>query len=236
MNNLANLLTHVYEPKKALIIFECDKNNEYYVESYDFDKNGHPINPHPLTLRESNSFSDALDGSEKNRQGFLVSRGLMPPSILTVNSQRNGYAVWFTPTQTVQLLFKPELGIENGLAEIPPMVWKATKTELSVWALAKNIYPNLNTPIYFAPFFNIYDYGKVCMGNVSMKISPQCALEEFMESWKIAFFQSKFSHLIRSTSPVDGNIILLWKELVGTNQPFPLKKLIKANKKLKDIL
>ena len=44
----------LYHPTTALVFYQNDERNiETYVEHFDMDKNGNPINAHPLTEREA---------------------------------------------------------------------------------------------------------------------------------------------------------------------------------------
>ena len=68
------------------------------------------------------------------------------------------------------MYFVSGLDIPNGKAYVPPMLWYASKYSLAVFALATDRRPKENTPLYYAPFLNIYEDGKVCMGTVSIDI------------------------------------------------------------------
>jgi PRTRC genetic system protein B len=226
----------LYEPLKALLIYRNYKKNGIYVEAFDMDQQGKPINAHPLSVQESISLAKALDTSEELTTTFLDPIGLMPPNILHINRGRNGFALWQTPTQKVRLLFRDDLAIPNGEAYIPPMVWKANKTVLHVYALNSDEPLTLNTKLCKSPFFNIYEDGKVCLGTVTIQIPKDCGLEEFMRQWQIYFFNSFFSHTLGGGSPVKGNIVQLWQKLVNTNEPFPLDKLNPCKTTIKELL
>jgi PRTRC genetic system protein B len=128
------------------------------------------------------------------------------------------------------------LDIPNGMAYVPPMIWYANKNSLSVFALASDRRPTEKTPLYFAPFFNSYEDGKVCMGSVNINIKNSASVEEFVSAWEDYFFNSYFSHLLGSDSPIKGNCVTLWKDLIQTGKPFPKELLKKNNKTLKNLL
>ena len=128
------------------------------------------------------------------------------------------------------------LNIPNGKANIPPLLWVANKQNLKIFALESDERPDENTPIFHAPFFNVYENGNVCMGTVDVKIKNSTTLEEFTESWENYFFNSYFSHLMNSHNPIKGNCVNLWKNLIETNETFPTDQLIKNNKILKELL
>jgi len=237
MKDITKSFGTLHRPVKAFVVFQADDTqNSTYVESYDMDSNGYPINAHPLTVQESTALAKALDTSEELSRSFLKPNGLLPKNVLYINPSEQGYAVWHTPKQRVQLYFVDSLAIPCGMASIPPLVWKASKEELYVYALDADTEIGETTPLYKAPFFNLYQDGRVCMGTVKKNIPADCSLQEFMGLWQKYFFDSYFSHLLGDKSPVNGNIIQLWQILVGSKKQFPVKSLIKNGYALKNLL
>ena len=57
MNNTNDITASfgtLYHPKSALVFYETKgANTDVYVEHFDMDKNGNPINAHPLTVKEA---------------------------------------------------------------------------------------------------------------------------------------------------------------------------------------
>src|ERR1700748_1231719 len=103
----------LYHPVKAFIVYQPKEHNrrqsDVYVESYDMDDNGHPVNAHPLSIGESIALAKALDTSKELERGFLKPKGLMPKNVLHINPSQNGHVVWHTPQQDVDLLFDDRL-------------------------------------------------------------------------------------------------------------------------------
>ncbi|TGD59009.1 PRTRC system protein B [Flavobacterium humi] len=241
MNNTNNITASfgtLYHPKCALVFYETKgSNNEVYVEHFDMDKNGSPINAHPLTVREANVLAKALQTEKDKDKAFLKSNGILPTNILNINPNADrGAVLWYTKAQKRQLYFVNGLDIPNGTAYVPPMVWYASKNSLWVLALTSDRRPTEKTPLYYAPFFNIYEDGRVCMGSVSINIKNSASIEEFTGAWEDYFFNSYFSHLLGSNSPIKGNCVSLWKDLIGTGKPFPKEVLKKHNKTVKNLL
>jgi PRTRC genetic system protein B len=200
------------------------------------DRDGKPINAHPLSVQESIALATALDTSEDLQTGFLDPVGLLPNNVLYINRRRNAFALWHTPAKKVRLLFKEDLGIPIGETFIPPMIWKASRNSLAVYALNTDTPVTLATQLFKAPYFNIYPDGKVCLGTVTIQIPRECGLEEFIRQWEIYFFNSFFSHTLGGESPIKGNIVQLWKKLVNTNKPFPTEKLTPIKLTLKNLI
>ena len=238
MNDLTSNFGELYFPVKAFVLFcrqSNDGNRQCYVESYDMDASGTPLNAHPLSEKESSALAKALSAGTKKEAGFLKPEGLLPNNLLYLNGGQDAFAIWHSPPQAVKLLFEDDLTIPNGTACIPPLVWKADKASLRVFAV-KDKKPGLKTALYHAPFFNLNADGRVCMGNVNIKIPKDCGLENFMRLWQSYFFESYFTHLLGGFNPVAGNIVQLWQSLVNTSAKFPLKLLISNKRTLQHLL
>lgn len=237
MNNIITLFEDIYLPKMAIIIYyNSFQNNDYYVESYDMDENGSPINAHPLSASEASALAKALDASKELQKSFLKPNGLLPENLLYLDPSNRGCAIWYTPPQQQDLFFAGDLGINSGKAHIPALLWKASKTELFLYALTGAPKPKEKTSLYHAPFFNLHQDGKVCMGTVEIEITEKTSLEAFMENWQHYFFNSYFSHLIDEHNPVKGNIVQLWQQQVTTGKPFPCNQMKKNKLTLKDLI
>lgn len=237
MENITHLFDEIYTPRKALVIYQSSWQDErLFVEAFDIGISGQPINAHPLSEQEHENLAALLDTSAGLKRDFLTSEGLMPEKVLSLNPGRNGYAIWYTPAQEVPLYFHESLGIPSGKAMVPAMIWKATKGKLWVYALAARKKPTEETALYYAPFFNVYKDGNVCMGNVSIDIDELYSLERFIEAWEQYFWNSYFSHLNDTFCPVTVNIVQLWQQQVSSGQPFNTAVLIKTGRALRDIL
>lgn len=236
VNDITENFGTLYHPKSALVFYETiGKNTDVYVEHFDMDSNGTPINAHPLTVKEANVLAKALNTDEENSKAFLKPKGILPTHILHINPSEKGTVLWYTKTQQRQLYFVDSLGISNGKAQVPPMLWFANKSSLTVFALANDRRPTEKTPLHYAPFFNIYEKGNVCMGTVSIDIKNSASVEEFIQAWEHYFFNSYFSHSL-CENLTKKNIVTLWKDLINTDKPFPKEVLKKNNKTLKNLL
>lgn len=228
----------LYHPKSALVFYESKGlSKETYVEHFDVDSNGTPVNAHPLTEREAEALAKALTTEKQKQSAFLKPVGILPTTILHINPDRDkGAVIWYTKSQKRPLYFIEGLGIPSGQGFVPAMVWQATKNSLRVFALLSNRRPTDKTILYYAPFFNIYEDGRVCMGSVNINIKESSCVEEFTKAWEDYFFNSYFSHLMGENSPVKGNCVSLWKDLVTSGRTFLTTLLKSSNKTLKNLL
>lgn len=191
---------------------------------------GVPVNARPLSVKEAGMLAKSLKvtGRKKKETPFLTPAGLMGNHILHLDPQK-GRAIWYTKPKPRQLHFTERLGIPDGIAQVPAMLWLAGRNRLCVFALRHHRRPGMGTKLYNAPFFNVYENGSVCMGDVDVKIKDTASLEAFTASWESYFFGSYFSHLMESYNPIDGNCVSLWQGLVGTDRPFP-NEVLKPNR------
>jgi PRTRC genetic system protein B len=245
MKNVSQTFNEQYLPVKALLIYqsveqETESGNntqtEIYVESYDIGKQGNPINAHPLSVKEMIALSELLQATQELKNNYLQCKGVLPSKLVSVNTQNNGYALWHTPPQEVNLFFTDSLGIPSSKAKIPALLWKATKESVQVFALKGKAKPTADTALYYAPFFNLSQDGRVCMGTVNINIDRQTHLEHFMAQWESYFFNSYFTHTLSNHRHCKGNLVELWQEQSGTVRDFPQEELVKNGRTLKDLI
>ena len=239
MKDITQDFGKLYHPTSALVFFQTNERiKETYVEYFDMDKNGNPINAHPLTEKEAKTLVKALNTKTQKEKSkdFLKPKGILPTNILQINPSENGSVLWFTKSMKKQLYFTENLEISNGRAEVPAMLWFANKRSLKIFALSSNQRPTEKTPLFYAPFFNVYENGNVCMGTVDVKIQNSTSLEEFTKKWEDYFFNSYFSHLMNEHNPITGNCVNLWKSLINNEKQFPKEALKNANRTLKNLL
>lgn len=239
MEDITQNFGTLYYPKSALVFYQSnERNQDNYVEYFDMDKDGNPINAHPLTEREAKVLAKLLvvNTKKEKSQEFLKPKGILPTNILHINPNENGSVLWYTKAGKRQLFFTENLEPPNGIAEVPAILWYASKRSLAIFALSSNRRPTENSPLFYSPFFNVYENGNVCMGTVDVHIKNSTSLEEFTQKWEDYFFNSYFSHLMNEHNPINGNCVNLWKNLVGKDKPFPKEQLKKVNKTLKNLL
>ncbi|MCY1662572.1 PRTRC system protein B [Chryseobacterium sp. SL1] len=237
INNLTENFETLYHPKSALIFYQTLQSHpDCYVECFDMDSKGNLINAHPLTVREASQLAKSLRIESDGKKPFLKSNGIIGSHILHIDPTHNGKVVWYSKAQRRDLYFVEKLGIPNGKADTPALLWVADRNRVALYALKTDRRPTQKTVLYHAPFFNINSNGAVCMGTVDVRIKKTSSLEEFTTAWENYFFNSYFSHLMESHNPVNGNAVSLWKSLMGTEKHFPKEKLVKSTKTLKNIL
>ncbi|ATN06698.1 MULTISPECIES: PRTRC system protein B [Chryseobacterium] len=236
MKDITHHFGTLYHPVSALIIYQAneDDNGDTYVEHFDMDKNGNPINAHPLSEREAKILAKSLNTEKEKSKAFLKPESILPTHVLYINPTEKGSVIWYTKAKKVKLFFTESLEIPNGVAHTPPMLWMASKQHLTVFALTSDKRPTEKTVLFHAPFFNVYENGSVCMGTVGVDIKNSASVEEFIQAWESYFFNSRFSHL--NHNPTNSNCVNMWKELINTDKSFPKEILKITNKTLKNLL
>ncbi|PZQ86148.1 MAG: PRTRC system protein B, partial [Flavobacterium johnsoniae] len=88
----------LYHPKSALVFYENKgANSDVYVEHFDMDNNGTPVNAHPLTEGEAKVLARALVTEKDRDKAFLKSNGILPTNILHINpNKEKGAVLWYT--------------------------------------------------------------------------------------------------------------------------------------------
>ncbi|MFD2968804.1 PRTRC system protein B [Sphingobacterium bambusae] len=236
MKDITHQIGTLYHPKAALLIYQnAITNKDTYVEYFDMDALGRPINVHPLSICEAEKLAKSLSNQVEGKPSYLSTKGMLPSNVLHFDAVKKK-VLWFSKPQRRQLFFASPLGVNSGDANIPTLLWKADVQNLQVFALSSGERPTERTRLCHAPFFNIYQDGKVCMGTVDIDLQNERSLERFIQTWESYFFESYFSHLMNDHEPINGNCVLLWENLVGTDKPFPTKVLKKTNLSIKSLL
>ena len=235
MKDITEKLGTLYHPQAALLVYRAQNGNGNYVEYFDIDASGCPINAHPLTEREAAQLATVLR-AKKQDENFLKPDGIMPSNMLTVSANINGITAWYTKAMQRQLYFVDSLGIPCAKAWVPAMLWIAKGKSLFVFALQSDRRPTEATRLYNAPFFNTYQDGKVCMGTVQLRFKKGCSLQEFTSQVEDYFFNSYFSHLMAGYQPVSGDCVQLWRDIITRQLPFPKQVLKKTNLTIKELI
>jgi PRTRC genetic system protein B len=95
----------------------------------------------------------------------------------------------------------------------PNLFFIGTPQTLSVWALKERKRPTESTPLFHAPYFNVYATGNMCRGNASY---PPFITPRAIEVFEKAFFETNFTHqshehLIKRA----GGVKQFWRDMKG---------------------
>jgi PRTRC genetic system protein B len=149
------------------------------------------------------------------------SRSLIHPRVL---GKGPDYLVWYTPPGIRHVAFRhTSFGGEKAAScPLPGLVFMVRSEGWYVFAYAGKRRPTEKTRLLRSPFFNVWEAGRICVGNIDL---PKQRVGAPVEQWEDAFFGTWFTH---PNVPQDqllkkgANPFSLWKELMrGKHQAFP---------------
>lgn len=240
MNELTSRISQTFKPRLAIVAYTGASDNwdGAYLESHEISKEGAFLEGKPLRQETIQAIVDVFFDERQNR---LAVHGLLPVNVLFYEILPGGHytMIWHRPAERRRIHFHADLNIKSGEAWVPAILYKVERNRLSVFALAKDDRPSEETPLYVAPFHNIYVGGEVCLGNAKLEKPKDRTYPALTKYWEDMFWLSEFSHLNGSVNPTKTNINLLWQRLIRDKKLTwsQLKELKKdGRKKVKDIL
>ncbi len=218
--------TMAYKPVQAIIVYKKGYS-DYYLETHEIMPDGDKFvwqEGRPFLKEQLKEL--ALSLGNQSFQPIEI-KGLMPENILYFQQTFFDVTlVWYLPPQKRTLHFKKELKLNEGEVSLPGLIFAVKGKELTVVAVKGKNKPNLKTPLFKAPFYNMYQDATVCMGNIS-ETKMKKVLNEEMERWEKRFFNSYFSHFLdEKVVQPKVNLNLLFKDLMKTKKPFPESALL----------
>lgn len=120
-------------------------------------------------------------------------RRILPPHILFAG--HGDRLMWHVPAAPRYIWFKTgkrdwDADMNGRVVMYPSLLFLAKRGSLSVWALKGAERPDPATPVYRAPFYNIYPGGEMCEGNAPL---PPSLDIETIPLWERAFFETEFT-------------------------------------------
>lgn len=215
-------LTSLYKPAHQLVIYS--EGNKSYIEHYEIlDVEGKQMlsEGKPLTKKSLKNMLDLVLTSDKSM--FATVTKLLPENILYYDPRPGKRKlVWYDKAGERVL---HGINKKPVKAKLPAFVFILDDDLLSIYATKTGSRrPDLKTPLFHAPLPNVYNDGKVCMGNVK-KPGSTIEISDLLLSWGKAFWGSKFTdHLY------DDKIGKQLKLSIRLKQQYP-SKLLKPHKK-----
>lgn len=156
----------------------------------------HPVHTSPSGQVELGSAQALSTEQAEVVLEALGRRTLLPvlPRTLALSSFE---CAWWVPPGAQALHFDPkytgtqEIAALNGTSiPHPGLVMIAGLSQLRVFAITGNELPTLETPLFHAPFWNMFASGAMCRGSVSY---PVTARPQDQAIWEALFFRSTFT-------------------------------------------
>jgi PRTRC genetic system protein B len=228
--HLAIGTNHHFVLRNALLIYQS--NDAAFVTRHDV-KNAKEDQPtlgpaQALTLDFLKTLMEGL--------GRKADITVLPENVLAHTDEM---VAWWTPATHRPMFFEDAdrkmAAISARIFPHPPLVLVVNRQSLFVRALAESRRPAADTPVFAAPYWNVYDTGNVCLGSMR---TPENADLSSIEAWERGFFESAFTHAsgaVRLTTHKKG-FEGMWKELVGSIKPFPAQYLVPTKETLQQYL
>lgn len=222
-----NKVPETLKPVMSLIVYHSESSS--YVEEHairELQDNKFTFGPgKPARIKLLGKLLEEIKGIDKSKYEF---KNFIPSNVVRFNLKDQSLnLMWLFKKSVRELTFSETNRIKDKRKIIPNLIFQVKNGELYVYAYKLD--RGLKTKIYYAPFHNIYNDGKVCMGNakINWNISD---LEELIIHIEKMFFNSKFTHLNHSN--FKNNINVIW-DRNGFNDN---ANLTSYNKFLKDLI
>jgi PRTRC genetic system protein B len=182
----------------------------------------------PATVEACSAFARSMT----DRAAFS---GWIAPDILFIGPRT---VAWWRAPAPATMFFETDhkdpqkaLGTRQGVLPQPGLVHVLAEGRWSVYAVKGAKRPGPSTPLFHAPYFNVYADGNLCEGNIRRpaRVNPD-TLAEFER----AFFHSRFTHPnaeSRQLTRYPRGVYALWRDLLdGRHKAFPEKSLLPQGK------
>lgn len=162
--------------------------------------------------------------------------GFIPETVLYMDGD---LLLWWVPPMRRYIVFQTvELGKEacGEVVPHPGLVFAASSTVWAVWAVKGNQRPTPDTPLFQAPYFNVWQNGRICQGNVEV---PQGTTAEKIDAWNTAFFGSYFTHpnVHKNLIKYRGGAFAFWRDMLDQKfAAFPERVLVSVEFTLNTLL
>lgn len=185
----------------------------------------------PMLLPGVSADKPAIAGLLASLGESLSFTGFIPHRLLFVGPST---LIWWTPPSMRQVWFKDskgKIGTRTGVTPHPGLVFAVAGGRWYVWAVKGGLRPDAETDLYQAPYFNVWENGQICTGNVDL---PKSFGLDTIEGYEHAFFGSNFTHPnVHGRGKLTkyfGGPFALWKALLDDHHAnFPDESLVNAS-------
>jgi PRTRC genetic system protein B len=211
---------HRFELRDALLIYRENRRSFITWHTVTAQKEGPPVlgPAQALTTAFVEDLAESLSG------GAMAE--VLPENVLAKTDRT---IVWWTPRRVRRMFFESAEGkaqqLNGNVFPQPPLVWRVAHGDLKIRALCENKRPNAKTTLAVAPFWNLSDDGRVCLGSMRC---PESVAVASIEAWEQGFYESAFTHAnVGRLTRHEGGHDALWTKVGKSRQPFPTDALIR---------
>lgn len=229
-------------PKCVITIYSDDNGTKYYRGSnYYLEKReintvgGKFVLNAPVPLAADVLKNIAMTYMKKNNFNMDFGGLLAEHLLYGSNTPGKTIVMWYRPASKKRLNFSKALKIKDGcVVEIPAILYLVINDNLYLYALANNNRPVLNSKLYKAPFYNIYEDGNVCLGTAKVGKQKEKTFEKEAERFERAFYLAE-QNGGNSSNHCKTPLGKLWPMLIKTGGSFPSKTELIQHKKFKTL-
>lgn len=216
------------EPVQALVLHRAGSRHLALSHTISEGPAGGPILDagELMTDAQLRAFSAKLQGQAQERELIPEAVRLTDPDVIVWQRPACRRLVWFA-TRDKQL--NRELNGNEALH--PALLFVGRARRLAVYALPNNNRVTMQTPLWRAPYFNLWLSGEMCEGDVYLPPDP-APTEACLASYERAFYDSSFVHTNVKDGPLTtypGGHDALWRMLTQPGHGvFPAMFLVPA--------
>jgi len=220
---------HRFELRDALLIYRENRRSFITWHSVTAEKKG------PLVLGPAQPLTTAfMEDLAVSLSGGAMAE-VLPENVLAKTDRTT---VWWTPRRVRRMFFESAEGkaqqLNGKVFPQPPLVWRVAQGDLKIRALCENKRPNAKTTVAVAPFWNLSDDGRVCLGSMRC---PEDAAVASIEAWEQGFYESAFTHAnVGRLTRYEGGHDALWAKVGKSRRPFPTDALIRLPQTLAEFI
>jgi PRTRC genetic system protein B len=219
----------VYEMSAAILLYKEQHGQTVFSSVHDVKVNKQGV----ATIQAGAAVSKT--GLVKMMQ-TLVPEDYAPAELFGehILAKGNDYLAWYCKPEKRQVWFKcKEIGRDvSANVDHPGLVFIVSREGWYVFAVKEGKRPTADTPLYVAPYLNVWEGGHICTGNIE---TPKGAMKFHTEAWEDAFFRSYFTHPNQhkkgALTKYRGGIFALWRALMK-GRKFPIESLVPAGETL----
>lgn len=167
-------------------------------------------------------------------QHALPKGEFLTPNVLSISPSA---ITWWCPPAMRRVFFScKELGQRSAIVPHPGLVFQASQAGFAVFAVQGDERPGPDTPLFEPPYFNTWDYGKICIGSAHVPKQIEVAS---IDGWEAGFFNSAFTHPNHGGKRVtyEKGEYAFWKDMLdGQFTDYPKQVLIPMQHTLADLI
>lgn len=211
-------------PVQVITVYSDKAGYQFYLENRDIKTiKGKATLMAPVALADDVLKSIARSYTQNN--SFVMEMGgeIAPHLLYAINRPGKTVVVWHRPAMKKSLNFSASLKIKgDSYVTVPATLNIVIDNELFIYALMDDSRPTNATKLYNAPFFNIYDNGRVCLGTAHVGKIKAKTFEKEADRFERAFYMAE-QNGGNSSNNCKTPLPDLWNRLIKKPSAFPSK-------------